>query len=263
MKKIKKYLMLFLNTLLISTFTFGGGYVIISMYRKKYVEKLRLLTDEEMMDIMTLSQSSPGPIAVNSSLLIGYKLGGVLGGIVSMLGTITPPVVILSIISMLYSNIAGNAVLESIMHGMQAGITAIICDVIVSLTIVVKKEKNFYGIITLPLTFALVFFLKINVIFVILPAFAFGIIVTLIEKKLAAIKAKKKLFDNSNVDDNIVNTINKYKNDLEKADADIDISTNSNVTENLDNNADNATSNDNTLSTMTNNDCVSKQKGDE
>lgn len=212
MKVLKKYFMLFLNTLLISTFTFGGGYVIISMYRKKYVEKLHLLTDAEMMDIMTLSQSSPGPIAVNSSLLIGYKLGGIFGGIASLLGTITPPVVILTIISALYSHVAGNAVLESIMHGMQAGITAIICDVVVSLTVVVKKEKNYYGLITLPLTFALVFFLNVNVVFIILPAFAFGIIVTIIERKIALAKEKKKLFSDS-VDEKVKSTIEKNLSD--------------------------------------------------
>ena len=157
------------------------------------------------MDIMTLSQSSPGPIAVNSSLLIGYKLGGIFGGLVSMLGTITPPVVILTVISMLYSSVSNNAVLEAIMHGMQAGITAIICDVVMSLTLVVKREKNYYGIITLPVTFALVFFVKEPniILYVILSAFAFGIIVTLIERKIAMTKEKKKLFlDNSSSENN-------------------------------------------------------------
>ena len=173
--------MLFFSSLFISAFTFGGGYVIIAMMQKKYVIKKKLLTSEEMMDLMTLAQSSPGPVAVNTSLLLGFKLSGILGAVACLFGTIIPPLVIITIVSNLYDYIAGNAILEAVMHGMEAGIAAIITDVVLSLVIVVNKEKNGWALITLPVSFVMAF-MGVNVLFIILPALAFALCITMFEK---------------------------------------------------------------------------------
>ena len=207
MKKIKENMILFLNSLMISAFTFGGGYVIISMMRKKYVEKKKVISDEEMMNIMTLAQASPGPIAVNTSLLLGFKLSGILGAISCLLGTIIPPLVILTIISNIYDMISDNAILGAVMHGMEAGIAAIIIDVVLSLVIVVKKEKNWWAVITLPITFVLAF-MGINVIFIIFPAFAIAIGITLFEKfrmdKKIAKENKSKILLETTIEDEVL-----------------------------------------------------------
>lgn len=201
MEKFKRNMMLFFNSLIISAFTFGGGYVIIAMMQKKYVVKKKLLTGEEMMDIMTLAQSSPGPVAVNTSLLLGFKLSGIIGAIACLLGTIIPPLVIITIVSNLYDFIAGNAILEAVMHGMEAGIAAIITDVVLSLVIVVKKEKNGWAAITLPVAFVMAF-MGVNVLFIILPALAFAICITLFEQY----KRSKKL-ESADITDTIDKTI--------------------------------------------------------
>lgn len=182
MKKLKLYLKLFLNSLFLSAFTFGGGYVIISMLRKKYVEKYKMLTEEEMLDITTIAQSSPGPIAINASLMLGYKIAGVIGAFMCVLGTIIPPVVIISIVYGIYNLISDNALVMAILNGMNAGISAIICDVILSMITVVKKEKNYIAIITLPIVFCLSFFLNVNVYFLMLPCIALGLGCTYYEK---------------------------------------------------------------------------------
>ena len=75
----KDYLTLFTSTFTLSAFTFGGGFVIIPLMRKKFVEQLHWIDEEEMMDLTAIAQSSPGAIAVNASILVGYRVAGVHG----------------------------------------------------------------------------------------------------------------------------------------------------------------------------------------
>ena len=82
----KDYLTLFTSTFTLSAFTFGGGFVIIPLMRKKFVEQLHWIDEEEMMDLTAIAQSSPGAIAVNASILVGYRVAGVPGALVTVLG---------------------------------------------------------------------------------------------------------------------------------------------------------------------------------
>ena len=90
---------LFLSTLYISSFTFGGGFVIVTFMKKKFVDELHWIDEQEMLDMTALAQSSPGAIAVNAAILVGWQVEGLIGMIVAVLGTIIPPMVILSVIS--------------------------------------------------------------------------------------------------------------------------------------------------------------------
>ncbi|HHU07836.1 MAG TPA: chromate transporter, partial [Clostridiaceae bacterium] len=87
------YLTLLTSTLLLSAFTFGGGYVIVPLMRKRFVEELDWIEEDEMLNIVAIAQSAPGPITVNASILIGYKMAGIPGALLTLLGTITPPLV--------------------------------------------------------------------------------------------------------------------------------------------------------------------------
>ena len=105
MKEINKYKMLlnlFLSTLYLSAFTFGGGYVIVTLMKKKFVDQYHWIEENEMLDLVAIAQSSPGAIAVNGAIVVGYKLSGILGALVAILGTVLPPFVILSVISVFY-----------------------------------------------------------------------------------------------------------------------------------------------------------------
>ena len=82
---------LFKATFLLSAFTFGGGFVIVSLMKKKFVEDLQWLEEEEMLDITAIAQSSPGPIPINASVILGYRMYGVIGSLVAVLGTALPP----------------------------------------------------------------------------------------------------------------------------------------------------------------------------
>lgn len=101
--KDNKLLRLFLSTLYISAFTFGGGFVIVTFMKKKFVDELHWIGEEEMMDYIALAQSSPGAISVNAAILVGWKIGNFPGMMIAVLGTIIPPVVILSVLSFFYN----------------------------------------------------------------------------------------------------------------------------------------------------------------
>ena len=88
------YRKLFCSTFYLSAFTFGGGYVIIPLMRKKFVEQYHWIEEEEMLDLTAIAQSSPGAIAVNASILIGYRLAGLFGALVTVLGTVLPPLIL-------------------------------------------------------------------------------------------------------------------------------------------------------------------------
>ena len=81
---------LFLSTLYLSAFTFGGGYVIVTLMKKKFVDEYHWIEENEMLDLVAIAQSSPGPIAVNGAIVVGYKLAGMIGVLVSIIGTIIP-----------------------------------------------------------------------------------------------------------------------------------------------------------------------------
>ena len=98
MSQKKKYWTLFLSTFQLSAFTFGGGFVIIPLMRKKFVEKLKWIDEQEMLDLTAIAQSSPGAMAVNASILVGYNVAGIPGALITVVGAALPPLIIISII---------------------------------------------------------------------------------------------------------------------------------------------------------------------
>ena len=90
---------LFLSTLYLSAFTFGGGYVIVTLMKDTFVDKYQWISEKEMLNYVAIAQSAPGAIAVNGAIVVGYQLAGFMGVFVAVLGTILPPFIIISIIS--------------------------------------------------------------------------------------------------------------------------------------------------------------------
>lgn len=102
LSKSKILLLLFVNMFQISCFTFGGGFVIVNFLKKRFVDNFAWLDDEEMIDMTAIAQASPGAIAVNAAILVGTRIAGFAGMLVSVLAMIMPPIIILSIISYFY-----------------------------------------------------------------------------------------------------------------------------------------------------------------
>ncbi len=147
--------------------TFGGGYVIVPLMKKKFVEELGWIEEEEMLNLIAIAQSSPGAIAVNASIIIGYHIAGVLGALVTVLGTVLPPLIIISVISLFYQAFRANLFVNMAMTGMMAGVAAVICDVVISMVKNIVKRKNILSIVTLVGAFIAVYFFKVNIIIII------------------------------------------------------------------------------------------------
>lgn len=174
LKKKHLLLELFLSTLYISSFTFGGGFVIVTFMKRKFVDELHWIDEQEMLDLVALAQSSPGAIAVNAAILVGWRVCGFAGMLTAVLGTILPPMIILSVISLFYAAFASNIYVALVLKGMQAGVAAVILDVTCSLGGSVLKEKSVFSIVIMAAAFAATFFFNVNVIYIILTAGLLG-----------------------------------------------------------------------------------------
>ncbi|MCA5962703.1 chromate transporter [Blautia producta] len=167
-------LKLFFSTLYISSFTFGGGFVIVTFMKRKFVDELHWIDEQEMLDLAALAQSSPGAIAVNAAILVGWRVCGFAGMLTAVLGTILPPMLILSVISFFYAAFASNVYVALVLKGMQAGVAAVILDVVCGLGSNVFKEKSGLSIGIMAAAFAATFFFDVNVIYIILTAGIIG-----------------------------------------------------------------------------------------
>lgn len=174
---------LFLSTLYISSFTFGGGFVIVTFMKKKFVDELHWIDEQEMLDMTALAQSSPGAIAVNAAILVGWQVEGLIGMIVAVLGTIIPPMVILSVISVFYNAFATNRYIALLLKGMQAGVAAVILDVVFDLGGKVLKTRSWVYIVLMVAAFVANTVFDVNVVVVILAAAVFGVVLALVQWK--------------------------------------------------------------------------------
>lgn len=178
-KDFKFYKKLFLSTLSLSAFTFGGGYVIVPLMKKKFVDDFHWIDEQEMLDIIAISQSAPGPMAVDASLLVGYRLAGLPGAFVALFATVLPPLIILSVVSLFYQAFQTNSVVKAVLKGMQAGIAAVIADVVISGASAIIKKKNTLSIVIMTAAFCAAYFLNINVVLIILVCGGIGAVITL------------------------------------------------------------------------------------
>ena len=181
--KLNKLKILFFSTLYLSAFTFGGGYVIVTLLKKKFVDDLKWLDEEEMLDFVAIAQSSPGPIAVNGAIVIGYKICGIAGIVSAVLGAIIPPFVILTVISAFYTIFKTNTYIQSLLAGMKAGVCAVIVSVVWDMSVGIVKKKDALLIAVMIVSFILNYYLKVNVVLIILVTLAIGIIRSILKTR--------------------------------------------------------------------------------
>lgn len=180
---IKQLFWLFRTNLYISAFTFGGGYVVIPMVRKAFVQGKELFTEDELLDMAAVAQSSPGAIAINLSALAGYRTAGFLGAAVSCLGAVTPPLIILSVISSCYAFFRQNTLVAAVLKGMEAGVAALIVDTVVDMALTIFHRKNRFLSLLVPGAFLANFVFHINVIWVILASCMLCLAVYFVQKR--------------------------------------------------------------------------------
>ena len=186
--RVRTLATLFLSMLYISAFTFGGGYVIVTLMKKRFVDELHFIDEQEMLDMTALAQSSPGPIAVNAAILVGMKTAGAAGMCAAVLGTIIPPMTILSVISVFYALFKDNPSVSLVLKGMQSGVAAVILDVVLTMAQKIVKTGSAVRMMTMAGAFIAVYCLNINVILIIAAAAGIGIVSALAEKRREAAK---------------------------------------------------------------------------
>ena len=182
-KGLRLYRTLFLSSLQLSAFTFGGGYVIVPLMRRRFVEQLHWIDEEEMLDMTAIAQAAPGAMAVNAALLVGYRMAGFVGALVTMAGTILPPLLMLTVISYFYEAFRDNTVVALILKGMRAGVAAVIADVVVTMALGVARERRLLPLLLMAGAFAASYFFAVNVALILLICGAAGALDTLIRRR--------------------------------------------------------------------------------
>ena len=179
---------LFLSTLYLSAFTFGGGYVIVTLMKTKFVDQYHWIDEEE---------SCPGAIAVNGAIVVGYKLAGLTGVLCSVIATVIPPFVILSAISFCYAAFRSNLIIGWMLNGMQSGVGAVIMEVSFSMASGIVKEKQYLSIFIMAAAFIANYFYKVSAIVLILICIALGVVLTLYREKKAKRNDRNTSQDNA------------------------------------------------------------------
>ena len=176
--KTKKVFRLFLTFLKIGAFTFGGGYAMIPLIRKEAVEKNSWITDDELLEVTAIAESTPGPIAVNSATFVGYRVAGFAGALAATVGVIIPSFAIIYLLSFAIEKFESNTTVKYAFTGIRAGVLALIIKALWSMG--GKIEKNVAAIIIMIAAFIIAAFTDINVLYIIIGSAAIGIINSLI-----------------------------------------------------------------------------------
>lgn len=187
-ESIKIYWKLFFTMLTISAFTFGGGFVIITLIKKKFVEDYKWLKEEEMLDLAAIAQSSPGALAVNASIIVGYRIKKFYGAFVSVIGTALPPLFIITTISMFYEQFKSNDIIAIALLVMRAGVAAVIFDVVINLTGNIFKTRSVLNIILLFATFIANAFFGVNAVTIIIVCIVIALVTFVLKSKKGAMK---------------------------------------------------------------------------
>ncbi len=184
MENKKKILIkLFISTLYLSAFTFGGGYVIVTLMKKKFVDEYHWIEENEMLDLVAIAQSAPGPIAVNGAIVIGYKLAGMTGVITAIVGTIIPPFLIISLISICYNAFRDNFIISQMLSGMQAGVGAVIASVTYEMGAEIIHKKNAVSTCIMTAAFLASCIFHINVIIIVIACGLIGALRTFVVER--------------------------------------------------------------------------------
>ena len=186
--KFKKALLVFWSFFKIGLFTFGGGYAMISVISAELVERRKWITQEDMTDMLIISEMTPGAIAVNSATFVGYRVAGVLGGILGTLGVVLPSLIIITVLSFFVHYLEEVAWLAAAFKGIQAVVVVLIVNAMVKFF--KQLDKNWQSYLIAAAALIVTLLTDFNVIFLILAGGIYGIVYT-----LARDARKKKLLE--------------------------------------------------------------------
>ena len=158
----------------IGAFTFGGGYAMIPLIQMEAVEKNGWVTDEDILEIIAIAESTPGPIAINSATFVGYRTCGVLGSVAATLGVVLPSFVIVFAISFVLRQFQDIKAVQYAFNGIRAGVLALLCKALWGMY--KKNQKNWASYIIMAGAFILTGLVDVSVLPVLAGCAIFGLV---------------------------------------------------------------------------------------
>lgn len=179
-KTFKTQLELFLSFFKLGLFAIGGGPVILTLVQGEFVDKKHWLTNDELMEMTAISESTPGPIAVNLATYLGYKRGGFLGALLATLGIIITPFILMFCISLFLENILSYQAIKYAFMGIKVGVVFLLFRA--AFTLIRKLKKDWLGLtllifVTLAMILITIFAINFSAIYFILIGAFLGILV--------------------------------------------------------------------------------------
>jgi len=181
---MKRIFQLFSVFFRIGAFTFGGGYAMIPLIQKETVENKQWITEDDILEIVAIAESTPGPIAINAATFVGYKVSGFWGAFFATLGIVTPSFVIILIISHILRRFNDIKVIQYAFNGIRAGVLALLIKAL--WTMYKKVRKNAVSYVIMGLSFLLAAVLKVKIIYVIIGCAVLGLIASYISERRSA-----------------------------------------------------------------------------
>ena len=188
--KFRQFLELYFAFAKIGLFTFGGGLAMMPIMQRGLIEKRGWVTEEELIDYFAIGQSTPGIIAVNVSTFVGYKRLGWFGGIIGTLGVVTPSWVIIMLLAGAISSVDKYPMAQKALHGINVAVAALLTSVIVKFS--KKTIKNIWNALFMLLAFALIYFFKVQSVWIIIASLVIGSLLTLYRQKKRKISSSAK-----------------------------------------------------------------------
>lgn len=180
MTKWQKIIKLFTTFFRIGAFTFGGGYAMIPLIQKETVETHKWITDDDILEIIAIAESTPGPIAINSATFVGFRVAGVLGSVAATLGVVLPSFIIISVIALLLNEFQHIQAVKYAFWGIRAGVLALVLKALINMY--KKCKKNVMAYIVMALAFIGAAILGIHVLIIIVACAVIGLVYSLVKK---------------------------------------------------------------------------------
>ena len=177
----RKLWSLFATFFKIGAFTFGGGYAMIPLIQKEAVEKHKWVSDDDILEIIAIAESTPGPIAINSATFVGYRTAGVLGAACATFGVVLPSFCVILAISYVLTQFQDIKAVQYAFNGIRVGVLALLFKALWSMY--QKSPKGWASYVVMAAAFVLTAFLKVNVLLVIVACGVFGLVTALLAER--------------------------------------------------------------------------------
>lgn len=174
LNKLKILMSIFWTFFRIGAFTFGGGYAMIPLIQRETVESKKWITDDDILEIVAIAESTPGPVAINSSTFVGYRVAGFWGAAFGTLGMVMPSFIVILAISSVLREFQDLQAVQYAFQGIRAGVLALILKALV--TMYKKAKKGLFAYIVMAAALVLVAFVKVNVLWVIAGSAVAGVV---------------------------------------------------------------------------------------